>query len=276
MKVLSYLGKRGKTPPCCESGSWVALRFSARGKILHVSQWIHVRFSPALRTEYQPNLHFLATGRFCLASLVVIALGGCMHRYVDPPTPVHEGSFLVHVVKAPDESLPKILTWYTGTTLSQQIVLRYNPTLTQREPRVGDRVIIPTELVANHNPYGTAPQMGQGKTPNLLMGETGHETKPPPAQKVEPPAPAQSQSDATGVLPPLQLETFADDTSPDKADAEANGINALPKGDSGVEPFQKQVVDEQRELERLQAAKPTAVGDEDLPPPGLLQEFEGS
>jgi hypothetical protein len=74
----------------------------------------------------------------------------------------------------------------------------------------------------------------------------------------------------------LQLETFADDTSPDKADAEANGINALPKGDSGVEPLQKQVVDEQRELERVQAAKPTAVGDEDLPPPGLLQEFEGS
>jgi hypothetical protein len=210
------------------------------------------------------------------ALLVVIALGGCMHRYVDPPTPVHEGSFLVHVVKAPDESLPKVLTWYTGTTLSQQIVLRYNPTITQRELRVGDRVIIPTELVANHNPYGTAPQMGQGKTPNLLMGEMGHETKPPPAQKVEPPAPAQSQSDATGGLPPLQLETFADDTSPDKADAEAHGINALPKVDSGVEPLQKQVVDEQRELERLQAAKPTAVGDEDLPPPGLLQEFEGS
>jgi 2-polyprenyl-3-methyl-5-hydroxy-6-metoxy-1,4-benzoquinol methylase len=64
-----YLGKRGKTPPCYESGSWVALRFSAREKILNVSQRIHLRFFPVLKIKYQPNLHFLATGRFCLASL---------------------------------------------------------------------------------------------------------------------------------------------------------------------------------------------------------------
>ncbi len=63
------LGKTGETPPCCESGSRVALRFSAREKILNVSQWIHLRFFPALKIKYQPYLHFLATGRFCLASL---------------------------------------------------------------------------------------------------------------------------------------------------------------------------------------------------------------
>ncbi len=211
-----------------------------------------------------------------LSYLVVIGLGGCLHRYVDPPPPVDEGAFLVHVVKAPDESLPKILTWYTGTTLSQQIVLRYNPALTQRELRVGDRVIIPTEVVANNNPYGTAPQMGQRKTPNLLMGETGHEPNLTPPQEVEPTAPPQSSSHVTGGLPPLQLETFADDTSPDKADAEAHGVTAVPQGDVGVEQRTNEGVNEQHELERLQAAKPTAIGDEDLPPPGLLQEFEGS
>jgi dihydroxy-acid dehydratase len=63
------LRKRGKTPPCYESGSWVALRFSAREKILNVSQWIRFRFFPALKIKYQPNLHFLATGRFRLAFL---------------------------------------------------------------------------------------------------------------------------------------------------------------------------------------------------------------
>ncbi len=63
------LGKRGKTPPCYESGSWAALQFSRWEKILNVSQRIHLRFFPIVKTEYQPNLHFLATGRFCLASL---------------------------------------------------------------------------------------------------------------------------------------------------------------------------------------------------------------
>lgn len=199
-----------------------------------------------------------------------------MHRYVDPPPPVHEGAFLVHVVKAPDESLPKILTWYTGTTLSQQIVLRYNPALTQRELRVGDRVIIPTEVVANNNPYGTAPQIGQGKTPNLLMGETGHEPNPTPVPEVEPTAPPQSSSHETGALPPLQLETFADDTSPDKADAEPHGATAVPHEDGGVDQRKNEGMHEQDGLERLQDARPTSIGDEDLPPPGLLQEFEGS
>jgi hypothetical protein len=69
------LGKRGKPPPYCESGSRVALRFSAREKILNVSQWIHLRFFPALKIKYQPYLHFLATGRFCLASLGVHTTG---------------------------------------------------------------------------------------------------------------------------------------------------------------------------------------------------------
>jgi hypothetical protein len=211
-----------------------------------------------------------------LSYLVVVALSGCIHRYVDPPPPVHEGSFLVHVVKDPDESLPKILTWYTGTTLSQQIVLRYNPALTQRELRVGDRVIIPTEVVANNIPYGTAPEMGQGKAPNLLMGETGHEPKPNPGPKVEQSVHAEGSSQVTGGLPPLQLETFADDTSPDTAGAEADGLTAVPREHGGVAQLQNEGVNEQLDLERLQAATPTAIGEEDLPPPGLLQEFEGS
>jgi predicted AAA+ superfamily ATPase len=37
--------------------------------IENVSQWIHLRFFPTSKIEYQLNLHFLVTGRFCLASL---------------------------------------------------------------------------------------------------------------------------------------------------------------------------------------------------------------
>jgi hypothetical protein len=42
-----------------------------RGKILNVSQWIHLRFFHALKIEYQLNLHFFATGRFCRPSLKI-------------------------------------------------------------------------------------------------------------------------------------------------------------------------------------------------------------
>jgi hypothetical protein len=43
------------------------------GKILNVSLWIHLRFFPMAKIEYQLNLHFLATGRFCRPSLVTKA-----------------------------------------------------------------------------------------------------------------------------------------------------------------------------------------------------------
>ncbi len=71
MRTLPHriLSKRGKTPPCCESGTRVTLRCSAREKILNLSQWIHLRFCPAPKITDQPYLHSLAMGRFCLTCL---------------------------------------------------------------------------------------------------------------------------------------------------------------------------------------------------------------
>lgn len=215
-----------------------------------------------------------------LCFILSFALSGCVHRYVDAPTPTEEGSFFVHVVKAPDESFPKILTWYTGTTLSQDMVLRCNPYLQQREIKVGDRVLIPVELVANENPYGTAPERPQSQTPNLLMGEAvpnllmeGKASSSPPAPTPQPNAAPLSD------LPTMTLETFNDDTNPD---ATHQGAGAAPlQGASRVEQLQNEIDEKKRELELLQAtkepaAKPATRGDEDMPPPGLLQEFEGS
>ncbi len=67
-RVAAILRKRGTAPPCYESGSWVALRFSRCGKILSVSQRTHLRFFHIAKIEYQSNLHFPATGRSCRAS----------------------------------------------------------------------------------------------------------------------------------------------------------------------------------------------------------------
>lgn len=221
-----------------------------------------------------------------LCYILSFALSGCVHRYVDAPTPTEEGSFFVHVVKAPDESFPKIITWYTGTTLSQDMVLRCNPYLQQREIKVGDRVLIPVELVANENPYGTAPERPQGQAPNLLMGEavpnllmegkaSSRLPPPPPPSSPTPQPNARPLSD----LPTMTLETFNDDTNPDAPhqDATAAPLQAA----SRVEQLQYEINEKKRELELLQAtkepaAKPATPGDEDMPPPGLLQEFEGS
>ena len=213
-----------------------------------------------------------------LTYILCLALSGCVHRYVDAPAPSEEGSFFVHVVKAPDESFPKILTWYTGTTLSQEIVLRYNPYLQQREIKVGDRVLIPVELVANENAYGTAPERPAAQAPNLLMGEAVPnllmEGKKPQASPTPKP-----QTAPMNDLPAMGLETFNDDTNPDAAHQD---VTSTPShSDSRVEQLQKEIDDKKRELELLQATKgpvtqPATTGDEDMPPPGLLQEFEGS
>jgi hypothetical protein len=213
----------------------------------------------------------------------MVALGGCLQRYVDPPAPVDEGTFFVHVVKAPDESFPKILTWYTGTTLSQEIVLRYNPVVTQRDLKVGDRIVIPAELVANPNSYGTAPQAGQSKTPNLLMGESpAPEQAPPPSvattkqvsagsQSPEPVA-AQTQDN----LPVMHLETFGEEAAPEPAQAAEATAPLVESSEGKARQLQREIADKQRELDQLNAAQPTAVGDDDMPPPGLLDEYAGS
>jgi hypothetical protein len=207
-----------------------------------------------------------------LLYLLIFGIGGCLHRYVDPPAPVEEGSFFVHVVKTSDESLPKLLSWYTGTTLSQGIVRRYNPALSQREVKIGDRVVIPVELVANTNPYGTAPQAGQGKAPNLLMGEVA----PPPTSASPHNARSEtSASSATDTLPALILETFGDEAGSETS--EQTGIMTPPPAhhDDKMQQLRQEIADKQRELERLQAGEPIAIGDEDIPPP-VLKEIEGS
>jgi hypothetical protein len=212
----------------------------------------------------------------------MLILGGCLHRYVDPPPPVDEGALFVHVVKGADESLPKILTWYTGTTLSQDIVLRFNPVLTQRAPKVGDRIVIPVELVANTNPYGTAPQAGQVKAPNLLMGEAAPVATPVPTPIAHTPTPQPARSSGAESLPALSLETFGDEMNPDGSEQVESSVPVPGQGEmpaqqeDKVKRLRQEIAEKQRELDSLQGNSPPAVGDEDMPPPGGLKEFEGS
>lgn len=200
-----------------------------------------------------------------------VLVSGCAPRWVEPPAPTNDGTFLVHLVRAPDESLPKILTWYTGTTLSQQIVTKYNVFLLERDIKVGDRILIPIEVVANDQAYGTAP--AQQQTPNLLMEGSAPnllmEGKAPQVEKRKAPA---RMTD----LPTMGLETFNDDTNPDAAHLGAGVEPAATPADERVRQLQKEIADKQKELESLQAPTVRDPGAEDMPPPGLLREYEGS
>jgi hypothetical protein len=157
---------------------------------------------------------------------------------VPAPPPVDDGSFYVHIVRQSDETFPKILTWYTGTTLSGSLVARFNPYLQQRDVKVGDRVVIPLELVANDQPYGTAPAFTQKEAPNLLM-----EDKPREAP------------------PKKNLETFDDDTNP--------MVSATPVEAQSQrrEELEREIRERQAELDRLKQRTPAVEkgGDEELP-----------
>ena len=176
----------------------------------------------------------------------------------------------MHVVRTPDESLPKIVTWYSGTTLSQPLVIKYNPFLLEREIKVGDKIIIPVEIVANDQAFGSAPAQQAAKAPNLLMGESA---TPTPAVQVTPVVESKKPTKPATELPVMSLETFNDDTNPDASEV----VPQVPLHGERVKQLQKEISDRQRELESLRA--PPAAGqraDEDMPPPGLLSEYEGS
>lgn len=130
-----------------------------------------------------------------LGGLALIGVG-CSRPTFPAPEPVAGGSFLVHRVRSTEETLPKVLTWYTGTTLSQQLVVKYNPYTIERPLQVGDHIFIPVEVIANDRPYGEDSPRSTAPASNLLMEGA---TTPTPA-----PRPGSST-----------VETFDDESSPD-------------------------------------------------------------
>lgn len=170
--------------------------------------------------------------------IICVTCASCSQRLVSAPSPVEDGSFYVHIVRQSDETFPKILTWYTGTTLSGTLVTRFNPYLQERDVKVGDRVVIPLELVANDQPYGTAPEFTRKEAPNLLMDDKRRE---PPSKK--------------------GLETFDDDTTP--------MVSATPVESQAQrrEELEREIRERQVELNRLKQQTPAVEkgADEELP-----------
>ncbi len=73
-------------------------------------------------------------------------LQGCFQS-VPAPRPVDNGQYLVHIVTAKVDSLPRVVQWYTGLKVVPQDVIALNGELNSRPLRQGDKVLIPTKLV---------------------------------------------------------------------------------------------------------------------------------
>ena len=183
--------------------------------------------------------------RFVL-TVIAISFVGCVEHFVSPPVPQNDGAFLIHRVRSQDESFPKLLTWYTGTTLSQQIIVRHNPVVLQRELRVGDTIKIPVELVANDRPFGEDGKHASTPTVDLLM--EGATTSTP----------------VSTVAASSALETFDDENSPDKVPERTlvapPAANATSDPGARMQELEREIRERETELQTLRgAAAPTSV-----------------
>lgn len=198
---------------------------------------------------------------------VLIALSGCtLIPRIDPPQALHEGDFLVHVVTRKEETLAQILTWYTGSALSEPLVVQHNPFLANRGVQLGDRIRIPLEIVANDRRYATDASQEEPRTiaPNLLMEGEG---KRPVETSIK-------MGGSDGRRPGHSLETFNDETNPDKSETTSLSTN----GDADrVNHLEQEIREKQRELEELKQRAPLErFDDEDMPPLIPPEAVEGS
>ena len=183
--------------------------------------------------------------RFVL-TIIAIFFVGCVEHLVSPPVPQNDGAFLIHRVRSQDESFPKLLTWYTGTTLSQQIIVRHNPFVLQRELRVGDTIKIPVELVANDCPFGEDGKHVSSPTVDLLMEGAATST----------PVSTAAASSA--------LETFDDENSPDKVSERTlvapPAASATPDPGERMQELEREIREREAELQTLRGdVAPTSV-----------------
>jgi hypothetical protein len=189
--------------------------------------------------------HGRAVKRF-VVTVIAISFVGCVEHFVSPPVPESEGAFLIHRVRSQDESFPKVLTWYTGTTLSQQLVARHNPVVLQRELRVGDTIKIPVELVANDRPFGEDGKHASTPTVDLLM--EGAATSTP----------------VNTVAASSALETFDDENSPDKVPERTLVVppvaSATPDPGVRMKELEREILEREAELQALRGGvAPTSV-----------------
>lgn len=84
-----------------------------------------------------------------------------------PPAPPPKPVMIEHVVQYSGETLGLIARWYTGKTANWQRIVDANPGLVPERINLGDRILIPEEIVVERSPLpkrAVKAALGKGST----------------------------------------------------------------------------------------------------------------
>lgn len=84
--------------------------------------------------------------------VLAFSLLGCFPKSSTPPVDPTLNAPLEHKVAYPGETLGLISVWYTGSVENWRKIAQYNKGLEVTKIRIGDRIMIPPDLVKQRNP----------------------------------------------------------------------------------------------------------------------------
>lgn len=209
--------------------------------------------------------------------LLCLQLQGCGPRYVPPPEPVDQGSFLVHRVASRGESVSAISSWYTGSEKHAKLIAKANGLAERALLKVGQRILIPSAVVKKSTPLPKVKAVSNAITTSRIESDNRREGRDLDVKgdDVE-----LSGDDIEWQVPKEQSPPFEQAGQKlDGATIVQPGLTANPDGTatvgvSGVgddsagaaESFEAQLLREQSEVERLrremQSDAPTATDEE--------------
>jgi len=152
----------------------------------------------------------------------------------------------VHVVVSRNETLSKLAQWYTGKADNSKKILEHNRGYAKHKLQIGDRVLIPFDLVKNMKPFPKAP------APTRKGPKAGSSKDSTPDTKGDVEGPPSSSSNELSTASPIQPAG----ATPQPPQGE-HGSSATALGSHG-KTVEEMVAEEQAELEKArQELKPS-------------------
>ncbi len=199
-----------------------------------------------------PGISLILTSALCF---------GCGPKHVSAPAPVDQGSFLVHFVAKPGETVRSLSKWYTGSEKPAKEIAQLSNVRESTPLKVGQRVLIPTAYVKKTTPppkpksRPNSQQVATKDEPAENNTMSGNEPSPGP----EPLTPGRDPLDPNAWTAPTEQrgidsnqEDKAVDVTSEKPDSSI-GVAAEPDvpASKPVESFEELLLKEQLEVERL-------------------------
>ncbi|MFN8389666.1 MAG: LysM peptidoglycan-binding domain-containing protein [Bdellovibrionota bacterium] len=109
-----------------------------------------------MKKQFRRWARFSVAGLMTLTA-VMLSTSGCSGRANPPPPPVEnrapvEPPPVEHRVSYSGETLALIASWYTGKSTNWTLIRDANPNLRPERINIGQRILIPANLVTEHNP----------------------------------------------------------------------------------------------------------------------------